>query len=165
MFEHVPTGLLLSQQTQLQYYKRKRILCLIYTHSNAHDRIEAIFTRGEGGRCDGFVAFSHATVPTLNAIALQQPGGESYANMWQKIRAMWKYVYEHYADEYEYFHICGEDVYVVVDNSRACVSSNNEMTRLQEVEPVCKRGTPETAVEIGTRGPARFAVGHAASGL
>ena len=88
------------------------------------------FTRGEGGRCD--VAFLHATVHTLNAIALQQPGGESYANMWQKIRAMWKYVYEHYADEYEYFHICGEDVCVVVDNSRAYVSSNNEMTRLQK---------------------------------
>uniref|UniRef100_A0A7S4M799 Hexosyltransferase n=1 Tax=Odontella aurita TaxID=265563 RepID=A0A7S4M799_9STRA len=32
---------------------------------------------------------------------------------------MWAYAYDHYIDEYDYFYICGDDMYVVVDNLRA----------------------------------------------
>jgi len=59
----------------------------------------------------------------VGAIDLPHFGEESYGNMWQKIRTMWSYAYEHYADEYDYFYICGDDVYVVVDNLRAFLNS------------------------------------------
>lgn len=32
---------------------------------------------------------------------------------------MWAYVYDHYRDDYDFFHICGDDVYTAVDNLRA----------------------------------------------
>jgi len=32
---------------------------------------------------------------------------------------MWKYAYKHYLDDYDYFHICGDDAYVIPDNLRA----------------------------------------------
>jgi glycoprotein-N-acetylgalactosamine 3-beta-galactosyltransferase len=32
---------------------------------------------------------------------------------------MWAYVYDRYREEYDYFHIGGDDIYVVVENLRA----------------------------------------------
>ena len=46
-------------------------------------------------------------------------GPESYFNMWQKIRSMWAYAYDNYRNDYDFFHIGGDDMYVVVDNLRA----------------------------------------------
>ena len=38
--------------------------------------------------------------------------------MWQKVRSMWKYVAAHYADQYDWFFIGGEDLYVIPQNLR-----------------------------------------------
>jgi glycoprotein-N-acetylgalactosamine 3-beta-galactosyltransferase len=39
--------------------------------------------------------------------------------MWQKIRSMWVYAHDNFLDDYDYFHIAGDDAYVVVDNMRS----------------------------------------------
>ena len=44
---------------------------------------------------------------------------EAYGNMWNKIEAMWKYAYNHYLNDYDYFHVYGDDTYVIPDNLRA----------------------------------------------
>jgi hypothetical protein len=36
---------------------------------------------------------------------------------------MWTYVYDNYVDEYDYFYICGDDVYVAIDNLRIYLQS------------------------------------------
>ncbi|KAK7254155.1 glycoprotein-N-acetylgalactosamine 3-beta-galactosyltransferase [Aureococcus anophagefferens] len=38
--------------------------------------------------------------------------------MWQKIRSMWKYAAAHYLDQYDWFFIGGEDLYVIPQNLR-----------------------------------------------
>lgn len=68
--------------------------------------------------CDGFFAASNYTDPPIGAIDLPHFGEEDYTNMWQKVRTMWSYAYEQYRDEYDYFYICGDDTYVVVENLR-----------------------------------------------
>ena len=36
--------------------------------------------------------------------------------MWQKVRSIISYIYDHHLDNYDYFHICGDDTYLLVDN-------------------------------------------------
>ena len=95
-----------------------RILCMVYTHSGAHDRIQAIVNTW-GSRCDGFFAASNKTDLSINTINLTHNGPEAYSNMWQKVRSMWRYAHDFFLYDYDYFHISGDDSYVVVDNMKA----------------------------------------------
>jgi hypothetical protein len=99
-----------------------RILCMVYTYEGSHDRLAAI-AETWGRRCDGFFAASNATDEEIGALDLTHAGDESYGNMWQKIRSTWAYAYDHFLHEYDYFHICGDDVYMVMDNLRAFLGS------------------------------------------
>ena len=70
-----------------------RLLCIVYTMSENHgSNLKAIAdTWGPG--CDGFVAFSTASEPSLNAISIPHDGKEEYMNMWQKVRSIWRFVH------------------------------------------------------------------------
>jgi hypothetical protein len=109
--------------------KRSRILCLIYTvhyppsYVNPNLKAQA---ETWGAECDGFIAASNYTDHATGSIDL-----ESYSNMWQKVRSMWAYVYDHYREEYDYFHIGGDDTYVVVENLRAYIDGP-EVIRLED---------------------------------
>ncbi|KAG7365818.1 hypothetical protein IV203_028488 [Nitzschia inconspicua] len=124
--------------------KRPKLLCMMYTYSPMRylTRVQAVTW---GRHCDGFVAFSNETIPDLGIFQwnvaspvnttsninyaqqhhlveptpspLQQD--EAYQNMWQKTRYMWKYAYDHFLDDYDYFYISGDDVYLLIDNFRA----------------------------------------------
>lgn len=63
------------------------------------------------------------------AIDIVHLGEESYGNMWQKVRSIWKYVYKHYTtsekfdekllqtnSEFDYYLLGGDDLYVMVEN-------------------------------------------------
>ena len=95
-----------------------KLLCLVYTMAENHaSNVRAIAETWAPG-CDGFVAFSTASDPALNAISIPHDGREEYNNMWQKVRSMWKYVAAHYLDQYDWFFIGGEDLYVIPQNLR-----------------------------------------------
>jgi hypothetical protein len=102
-------------------HRTTKILCMVYTvhtPTDGHTNLEAqASTWGHG--CDGFIAMSNVTQHEVGAIHLDHDGPESYSNMWQKIRSMWMYAYTHYLDDYDYFHICGDDVYLHVPNMRS----------------------------------------------
>ena len=109
---------------QLTEKNSSKILCLVYSaylpqldsHSNARAQAHTW-----GRRCDGFIVASNLTDHSIGAIDLPHLGDEAYQNMWQKIRTMWAYAYHHFLDDYDWFHICGDDVYMIVDNLRAYV--------------------------------------------
>lgn len=67
--------------------RTKRVLCMVYTHSNRHEQIRAI-AETWGRRCDGFMAASNVTDPSLGAVNLWHEGPEVYDNMWLKVRSM-----------------------------------------------------------------------------
>jgi hypothetical protein len=94
-----------------------RILCAIYTHARQHDMVEVI-ARTWGKQCDGFLAFSTETHPELGLLYLIHEGAEAYGNMWQKVRSIWGYVYQHYRNDFDFFHLCGDDTYLIVPNLR-----------------------------------------------
>lgn len=89
-----------------------RILCLVYTCSTRHNRLEAV-AETWGKKCTGFIAASNLTDAKLGAVSIPHDGPEVYGNMWQKVRSMWKYVHRHFLNEFDFFYVCGDDNFVV----------------------------------------------------
>jgi len=56
---------------------------------------------------------SNLTDPALGTVNILHEGPETYNNIWQKVRSMWSYVYDHYYEKYDWFHIGGDDLYLV----------------------------------------------------
>jgi len=104
--------------------RKSRILCMIYTvhlppsYENANLRAQASTW---GKKCDGFFAASNYTDHATGSIDLPHPGPETYGNIWQKTRSMWAYAHDHYRNDYDFFTVGGDDLYVAVDNLRAFV--------------------------------------------
>ena len=94
-----------------------RILCSIYTYPMMRDlaRVQAL---SWGFQCDGFLAFSTETIPELGMVDILHAGEESYQNMWQKVRSIWAYISDHYLEDYDWFHLGGDDLFLIVNNLR-----------------------------------------------
>ena len=102
--------------------KRDKIFCLVYTSSNAHDRIPNILQTW-GPKCDGFMVGSNKTDASISAVNIPHEGEEEYNNIWQKVRSMWSYVYDNYYEKYDWFHIGGDDLFLLVENLRLYLES------------------------------------------
>lgn len=50
-------------------------------------------------KCDGFMVASTKTDVALGTVAIPHEGPEEYNNIWQKVRAMWSYVYDNYYEK------------------------------------------------------------------
>jgi len=98
------------------------ILCFVYTLSTAQSRVQRI-RETWGQKCDGFFAASNITIPSLDTVSIVHEGPEKYKNMWQKVRSMWNYVYMNYYNDYDFFHIGGDDLYLILENLRYYLGS------------------------------------------
>lgn len=106
---------LLPEHEQKQ---QPKVLYMVYTmEENHHTSIRAI-RETWGGGCDGFLAFSTKDDKRIPAISLKHDGPESYGNMWQKVRSIWRFVGTHYLEQFDYFFQGGEDLYVLPQNLR-----------------------------------------------
>ena len=111
------------------------ILCLVYTLEDAHaTRIRAIRELWAGG-CDGFVAFSNRSDPRIPAISLEHEGPESYDNMWQKVRSIWRFVGIHYIQDYDWFYLGGDDLFLMPNNLKAYLAA---LAHKNESDPTTK---------------------------
>jgi hypothetical protein len=118
VFQKIRRGILSNQQKlNAMPGPKPRILCLVYTHQGSHPTLQVLVDTW-ATQCDGFIAASNATDPAVGAMDLPHDGPEAYGNMWQKVKSMWKYANDHYLDDYDYFHICGDDTYILLDNLR-----------------------------------------------
>jgi hypothetical protein len=98
--------------------KKLKLFCGVYTHDGKRDSARLV-ALSYGWKCDGFLAFSTATIPSLGMVALLHRGKEEYANMFQKSRSIWSYVAMHYLEDYDYFHLAGDDMHMIVENFRS----------------------------------------------
>lgn len=113
-------------------HRPPRIFCAIYTYQGNVQNIEAI-TKTWGSRCDGFLAASNHSDPDQGIVHIPHLGAEgSYTSIWQKIRSMLYYVYEHFGNDYDYFHICGDDTFVIVENLQDFLTSSHR--RIQALD-------------------------------
>lgn len=106
---------------------RVKLFCLVYTTASGHGKIQRI-RETWGPKCDGFVVGSTVTDPTVDAIHVPHPGPEVYQNIWQKVRVLWRYVYDHYYENYDWFHIGGDDLYLIVEHLKQYLESDEIRT-------------------------------------
>lgn len=106
---------------------RAKIFCLVYTTEKGHDTIPRI-RETWGQKCDGFMVGSTKTDPSIDAVEIPHEGLEDYDNIWQKVRSMWSYIYDNYYQKYDWFHIGGDDVYLLVENLRLYLESEEIRT-------------------------------------
>lgn len=133
---------------------RVKIFCFVYTIADSHDRIPPIL-QSWGQKCDGFMVASTKTDKSLHTVNILHEGPEEYGNIWQKVRSIWSYVYDNYYEDYDFFHIGGDDLYVLVENLRMYLESD-------EIKLAAQGGAPN-GVPPGTEKPLflgrRFAEG------
>lgn len=135
----VRTGICNINKTALVQQK-PRIFCALYTYQKHSENVKAI-TETWGSRCDGFMAASTYTHQDSGTIHLPHFGEEGkYNSMWQKVRSMLVYIYTNFRHEYDYFHICGDDTYLVVDNLRQFVISAEVQNATEHNQPVLAGG-------------------------
>mmetsp|Transcript_24808 Transcript_24808/g.35575 ORF Transcript_24808/g.35575 Transcript_24808/m.35575 type:complete len:493 (+) Transcript_24808:32-1510(+) len=115
----VRQGIIQRAKNQAKNTAAAKIFCAVYTHSEEHKSSLASIINTWAPQCDGFLASSNVTNITLAAVNILHQGDEEYKNMWQKVRSTFAYIYDNYLEEYDYFHICGDDTYLVVDNFRS----------------------------------------------
>ena len=101
---------------------RAKIFCLVYTIDKGHSSIPAI-RETWAQKCDGFMVGSNKTDASIGAVNIVHDGPEEYNNIWQKVRSMWSYVYDNYYEKYDWFHIGGDDLYLLVENLRLYLES------------------------------------------
>jgi glycoprotein-N-acetylgalactosamine 3-beta-galactosyltransferase len=71
---------------------------------------------------------SNKTDPSIGAVNIIHEGEEAYGNIWQKVRSMWGYIYDNYYEKYDWFHIGGDDLYLIVENLRLYLESEEIRT-------------------------------------
>ena len=101
-----------------------KLFCVVYTYGGKVENTKAI-SETWGKRCDGILYGSDHS--DLNDGHVHIPGdtkyGFTYRSMHQRIQAMKAYVYDNFLDEYDFFHFCGDDVYMIVENMKEFLAS------------------------------------------
>lgn len=68
---------------------------------------------------------SNKTDPKYAAVDIPHNGPEYYGNMWQKVRSIWAYIYDNFYEDYDWFHLGGDDMWVIVENLRHYLDSED----------------------------------------
>jgi len=106
---------------------RPKIMCVIFTIEKYHDKLSAI-SHTWGPKCDGIIYASDKTDGEIGTVNIPHEGKEEYKNIWQKNRSIWAYVYDNYYEKYDYFHSGGDDVFILVENLRLYLESEEIQT-------------------------------------
>eukprot|EP00522_Entomoneis_paludosa_P001980 CAMPEP_0172472210 /NCGR_PEP_ID=MMETSP1065-20121228/68219_1 /TAXON_ID=265537 /ORGANISM="Amphiprora paludosa, Strain CCMP125" /LENGTH=407 /DNA_ID=CAMNT_0013230341 /DNA_START=301 /DNA_END=1524 /DNA_ORIENTATION=+ len=112
-----------------------RVFCAVYTF---HKRVESTNAILEtwGKRCDGLLfASTVSNVTTMHVHMPHQSRFEgAYKGMWQKVRAILSYLYDNFLKDhdYDYYHLCGDDTFLIIENLKAFLVSPSVTRHEQE---------------------------------
>ena len=90
---------------------------------------------------------SNLTDPSIGAVNIVHAGEETYNNIWQKVRSMWSYIYDNYYEKYDWFHIGGDDLFLITENLRYYLESE-EIQTAQNGGVYLPDGTETTQVPL-----------------
>ena len=107
-----------------------KILCMVYTMRKNHKTKVMSQKLTWAADCDGFIAMSTSDDPEIPALEVPHEGKESWDNMWQKVRSIWGWTNSSQIDNFDYFLIGGDDMYVNIQNHKSYLSSLPQSTPL-----------------------------------
>ena len=97
-----------------------RVLCWIMTSPKSHKKA-AVVRDTWGRRCNILVFMSSEVDPSLPSVKVNLTH-DSRDTLWGKTKQAFRYVYEHYRDQADWFMKADDDTYVVVENLRLMLS-------------------------------------------
>ena len=117
-----------------EFHPSTKLMCTIYTYDKQHEKVMPALRETWAKRCDGFMASSTLTDESLSTVNIPHKGPEEYNNIWQKVKSTWQYLHDNYIDEFEWFFIGGDDVYMLVENMKMYLGS-------EEIRALTEDGT------------------------
>lgn len=113
------------ESSQTTNRRNVSLFCAIYTY---HKRIEQtnIIRQTWGPKCDGILFASDVTNTTTDHFLLPSNSrvGFRYDSIYQRIRSIFAYLYDNFLEEYDYFHFCGDDTFLIVENLKEFLASD-----------------------------------------
>lgn len=109
-------------------FSEVKVLCLVLTHPRNH-KTKAIHVKETWGRkCSKLLFVSSQPDDQLDIVIF--PINESREVLWNKTRAGFKYAYEHYIDDFDWFLKADDDSYIIMENLRLMLSQYNSSDSL-----------------------------------
>jgi len=101
------------------------LFCAIYTYSARVNHTIAI-SETWGNKCDGMLyASDHSNIETGHVhIPSNSRAKFGYRGMIQRTRAILAYIYDNFLDDYDYFHLSGDDIFMMVENMKEFLASD-----------------------------------------
>jgi glycoprotein-N-acetylgalactosamine 3-beta-galactosyltransferase len=99
-----------------------RVLCFIPIISTDHNARALDVLHTWGKRCDKLVFASNDTDSDIGAVKVEIPT-EDWSHLWQKQRETMRHIWQVYGKEYDFFLKADLDTYVIVENLKAYLAS------------------------------------------
>jgi glycoprotein-N-acetylgalactosamine 3-beta-galactosyltransferase len=80
-----------------------------------------------GRKCDGYLSMGSVTDANASAVSIMRDDGEP-GTPWQQVQAIWQYVAKHHLADYDYFLLGDEQLFVVVENLRLYLQTDQVRT-------------------------------------
>ena len=90
--------------------------------------------------------------PLLAAVNIMPASNvmDNVSSEWDKIRRVWRYIYQNYIDDYDFFHLGPDDMYVIPENLRYFVSTyNNQVANSTHVGETYKQQGGQPPLYLG----------------
>lgn len=102
-----------------------KLFCALYTYSGRVHFTDAI-SETWGRKCDGllFASDNHSNETGHMLLKSNSRRGFGYKSMIQRVRTMLAYLYDNFLDDYDFFHLSGDDVFIIVENMKEFLASD-----------------------------------------
>jgi glycoprotein-N-acetylgalactosamine 3-beta-galactosyltransferase len=112
-----------------------KILCFVNTIEEFHTtKVKAVMDTW-GSKCDKLVFASSVDDESIGAFKVPNTSFE-YSDLWAKHRNTLRIIWERYGDEYEWFFKADDDTFVIVENLRAYLASDDVQELHRQGEPL-----------------------------
>lgn len=82
-------------------FNEVKVVCMVLTYPKHHNETDHYVERTWGKRCNKLIFIS--SEPVLNFETIVLNFNETREVLWKKVRAGFKYMYDHYINEYDWF--------------------------------------------------------------
>ncbi|KAG7168699.1 Glycoprotein-N-acetylgalactosamine 3-beta-galactosyltransferase 1-like 8 [Homarus americanus] len=105
--------------------EKVRVLCWVMTQPETHQKKAVHVKATWGKRCNKliFMSSQNGILSDKSLGAIDLDVGEGYNLLWGKTKAAFKYIYDHYLDDYEWVFKADDDTYTIMENMRYMLSA------------------------------------------